>query len=359
VSLTDLLHEHADAMAFDPPDVAALERAGTRAVRRRRARAVLATAAAAVLAGAVAVVAVGGHHDPAPVDGLPAGLTWVSGSTLHTADGDVDLGRGVVGYVRTADGIVFDDAERRVWSWTGGAPVQVGQAGARFQVGWPSLAGDTDGTRAAWVDQDRVMVLDQASGATQSFPVSGPESVLTVDGTRLDLFAGERSRTLDLATGQSTTGPALAAEEDGSTITYASDGTLVGHPAGGDAVAWPGLTGEPVLSPDGHLAAVGSGQSTRPATILDLRRSSHHDLPLAGVRAYPYEWLDDDTVVVLTLAHEDDHFQLQTCSASALTCRVVVADLGQGVHPPGEPRANGTQTFVLPIGEPYYAFPHG
>ena len=133
------------------------------------------------------------------------------------------------------------------------------------------------------------------------------------------------------------------------------DGRLVSHGPGGRNVLMSSAVPDALsLSPDGGWAAVGFSQASGPVRVFDVRTGVESELPIDVFTAYPYEWLDDDTLALLSLPTAGAHYQLLTCRVSASTCAVAVPDLGEG----RDEGANGVH-FVLPTGEPYFPYPHG
>jgi hypothetical protein len=368
-TLTRLLHERADDAQLVPVDLTAVTRAGDRAVRRRRWGAV--ASATALVTVAVGLATIPWRRDGStPVAPVPAisGPTWASGSVLHTASGDVDLGVPFYTYVRTARGYVVTDY-RTIWSWMDGKLRQVGTVEGSFPSSTFRMVGDTDGSLVAWPSRHGPMVLDQEARTVTRIPEVTQLQVIGVDDRSVYLLGAEgHAIAVDVDSGQVTPVDKFNNDADGNdaSLVDAQDGTYLGYDLKGDPVAntaadkWMTLSFDQrsalSLSPNGRWAVVGDVMTPGDVSAYDLRVGSQSlRLPTDSYLAYPYEWLDDDTVVLLSLATEDAHYRLLTCTVSEPSCRVAVPDLGEGKDSgPG----NGVG-FVLPIGESYFPYPHG
>lgn len=336
------LMDRAADLDFDAVDLAAIVESGDRAVRRRRASVVGGVAALALVAGGAAVVLGGGDSatDPGPADGLAPEVSWVVGSTLHTPTASYDLGRKAEAYVRTRAGYAFVDDDGSVYSLVDAAVARIG-AGA---AGQSPLVGDENGSLVGWVDRrgkvPAYVTVDLATGAQQrhddhldaSMAGGEPPSLAWIfaidDGTAywLDL-RGEVAT--DLATGESrviatgndlqwigdvTAGLRVGLVEDGSggdigTDLRDRDGTVLLTAADDRFYG--------VVSPDGRWVTTADG------SVVEVATGEEH--PVAGAdRAdalFAYDWLDDDTAVVL--AEGDDRVELRTCDVPSGACSSV------------------------------------
>lgn len=334
--LPTLLHDRADRAHLAPVDLDAVVRAGDRRVRRRRLATYGATLAVAGVVGGTALLGGGDDGarravDPAaPTTGADAaGASWYLDGRLHHDGTSTDLGLDVVTYVRTASGFVLVDTDDVVWSWTGtGDPERVGVA-ADAQ---PRLAGDPDGDRAAWVGAtapDRgVVVLDQASGLTTELNGlgAGEAAVTAVDGERVWWHEGARSLTWSVVDGgepqrlpDGTT--VLAAQ--GGRIVHQVDGqpvrTTTGTPGPGDTVLDEEYRDVGALSPDGALWSADADE------VGVVRTSDGSAVPLEVDAPFStgYEWLDEDSLVVLTGEGDPD-------DGGSMTARILVCEVPDG-----------------------------
>ncbi len=353
-TLKNTLHDRASAPSFDPVDLAAIRRDGARTVRRRRAGVAVGGAVAAGAVVASLVVSLGGGDDG--TDGVPvavdpgttstAEVTWVEGSTLHRAvSGDLDLGREAVAYVRTSVGFVFADAEGAVFSTTGGEATQVGSTDADAI----SLVSDPARPVAAWLDSERsgIVTYDQASGAdlTLEDRVVGRDPRLTaLDGTTAYLDTGGRARRIDLVDGTVSTvegpmGPVLDASGDLVAIDTNGQGVVFSD-AGSTTVVPQTYSSDGTFSPDGAWFS-GDADETDVFDTTTLERLSF-DSPTFF--ATGYEWLDDETLVMIASESKGSPAQLLTCAVPEGTCETTVElDTFEAMEQRG---------FVFPFGEP-------
>lgn len=343
--LTTLLHDRAHATTFAPPDLDEVTRSGERTLRRRRSlTAVGGVAAVAAAVTAVAFVPGPAARDGAEVsgsDGAPASLTWVTGSTLHTAgEEDVDLGVPVHAYVRTSVGYVYADRSGTIHAWRLGESVQVGRADPRGL----RLVSDGESDLVGWVQEQgpgaTIVVHDQRAGSTvrldrRSSPGLGPGPVAldAIDaGTvywrdarglvALELFPGD-TEVLDPDPGE---GTAVTDVEDGVFATHLGQGTVVGT-SPGEGVTLGGADGSVgTLSPDGRYYSSEGDQQA----VFDTRTGEQLVLDLDLGFATGYEWLSASTLAVLAAdrPQEDATAQLLECTVPDGSCSTVEADLG-------------------------------
>jgi hypothetical protein len=187
-TLKTVLDREASSVAFAPPDVDAITRAGRRRARRRRGAAALAAVVAVTLVGGGAVV-LGGDDDGESVvasgegpggKGSSAVVSWAVGSTIHVGDDTIEAGHPIRAYVRTSVGfVVLDDADT-VWSVTDDGITEIGRMTSPQpdNLDQQLLASDRDGSLAGWVGEDQsgdliVETYDQATGESRSFPGPG------------------------------------------------------------------------------------------------------------------------------------------------------------------------------------------
>ena len=131
--LSDLMHDRADSLERAHFDVDGMVATGDRRVHRRRTAVVGGVAALAVAAGVLAPQVLGGGGGPTAVDGdLVAAFgthspSYAVGSAI-TIDGQTfDVGRKVRAYVQTDRGVVFSDADGKVWASQGGDITEFGR----------------------------------------------------------------------------------------------------------------------------------------------------------------------------------------------------------------------------------------
>ena len=345
--LKSLMHERAAAPDFEPPDVDVLMRAGTERVRRRRGLTVVAGVVAAAVVGGTAVLATDdpdGQSATEPV--APAALSWATGSVVHTLGGDLDVGHPVEAYVRTAEGYVVADERGRVWSVVGSSVAEVGRTDPRRL----RLVGDSDGSRAGWVEPRRsgrvYAVVDQATGDVTRFGHDASR-LFAIDGGTAYVRDPRGALAVDVDSGA--TRVIEAEVQDGDTVLAVEDGILAfdavddGTSVGtrwDDAVALPDSYGsQAAFSPDARWISVDADE----LRVYDVRTGDRVDLDVSGrYFATGYEWLDDHTLAVLSAEDEDDAADLLTCDVLAGTCQVAVADLGTF-----EELRSG---FALPVG---------
>ncbi|WP_205474520.1 hypothetical protein [Nocardioides sp. SYSU D00038] len=359
-TLKSLLHDDADGVDFAAPDLDAITRTGDRRRRTRRGFALLGTAALVAATAGGVVLATGDdggdRRTPVATDPLPTDqVTWVTGDRLHTPTSSVDLGHEVRSYVRTSAGFAFVATGGAVFSFVDGTITEVGSTSAKAA----RLVGDTDGSRVGWVDASDgapvFVVHDLATGETRTLEgetsagmgeladEDDPAYFAALDGddawwrdarglVRTDLGSGEAT----VVDADQSNGFGLLAVEDGLTVTDGGDaGTRVG------GLTLPQVYGSAgALSPDGTWVSVDADEPSVFATADGTRVS--FDLP--GF-ATGYEFLDDETVVMIAQARESDPVQLLTCVVPAGTCTVAVPDLGSW----DDLSAAG---LALPVGEP-------
>ena len=286
------------------------------------------------------------------------GVTWASGSTLHTPEGDHDLGRPVAAYVRTRVGYVFTDGSGGVYSAVENGVTRIGDISERL----PHLVADVDGSLVAWVQptdrSPRFVVFDQSTGTQRSFgdhteagmgalaDEANPAYVYAVDGRTVYWRDTRGAVAMDVDTGRARVidptarnGFDILAVEDGVVAFDAGDaGTGVGTSREA-AVIIPDVYGSlATFSPDAAWVSVDADEPQ----VYDVRTGRRVELDVDGRWfATGYEWLDDDTLVMIAARGEDTSYELLTCSVTAGSCAVAESELAPV----------GDEDFVLPVGE--------
>lgn len=366
--LATLLHEAADR-DFAAPDVGAIVRTGDKKVRRRRVTTGLAGVAALAVVGAgIGLITGGDDGVDAAAPSFTDSVTWATGSTLHSPDGSVDLGHRIRSYVRTTAGFAFADNDGVVRSYVDGEVTEIGRTSEKY----PRLVGDTDGTGVGWVDysgkRPAFVVRDLTTGEVVRSDDHTEPGMDEVEGRNPANFYALDGRTaywrdlrgavaVDLDTGDARV--IDPKDRDAWSVAGAEDG-LVARPqfAAGDDDDVAGLriedgAGEDVafledafgdiayLSPDVRWVSIEGDQPE----VYDVRTSERVPIDLAG-RSYfgvGYEWIDEDTMVVLAARTE-------TSPAEILTCRLPTGACGQVTEL--EPFDELVGDFVLPGGHP-------
>ncbi len=361
--LKTLMHERASLPEFEMPDVDLLVRDGSRRARRRGLAVAGGGAAAATAAVLLVVTALSGgpagdpdpavSTDPISVD-LPS---YAKGSVIHDAEGTAEVGHVVNAYVRTSVGYVVADPNGEVWSVAGGQVSRVGQTDAKY----PQLVSDTEGSLAGWVDRSggrpAFVAFDQSSGETfRNDEATGPDMGALADETDPAYFYAIDGRTaywrdqrgavaVDLDTGKTSVVDAgarngfdLVGVGSGVIATPAGDRGTALRGAGRDLVLRNVYTSEARFSPDARWVALDADEPT----IFDARTAEQVAIDLDVWFGTGIEWLDDDTVVMLTAEAEDAPVDLVTCQVPSGACEVAVGSLATF-----EELANG---YALPVG---------
>lgn len=351
--LKQLMHERATSMEFVPPDLDLLTREGDRRVRRRRGMVVVGgLAAGAVLAGVVAIQ-LGGAEDPVVATSPPpaAPLTWVTGSVLHTPDGETDLGIDVRAYVRTADGYVVSDRDGIVWSWRDGEATEVGRTDPRR----PHLVSDDEAALAGWVDagggSPAFAVLDQDTGKVTTYdgdqgPTGGAaDQFWAIDAGTAYWKGPDGPLAVDLGSGRTTAFPVdgqVADVEDDLVAARTDAGISVRTTAGRELRMLSDFYGE--LGSFSQDARFFTNDADEPQ-VFDLAAGERRELDVAG-RAFAtgYEWLGSGTLAVIAAEEASDTStaELLVCEVPSGSCEAVAA-LGTFEEI--------ADTLVLPVGE--------
>jgi hypothetical protein len=331
--LPTLLHERADRAHLAPIDLDAVVRTGDRRVRRRRLATYGGALAVAGAVGGAALLGGGGGSpravDPAsPVPSASAGdASWFLDGRLHHDGTSTDLGLDVVTYVRTSVGFVLVDTDDVVWSWTGrGEPERVGTAAEAS----PRLAGDPQGTVAAWIQvrgsERSVTMVDQATGTTSELRGAGDgdAAVTAVDGDRVWWRQDGQSLSWSRTQGEVPVPPGttVLAAAAGRIVYLRDDRVLTAlgtAPGDDDVVLDDSYHDVGALSPDGALWSADADE------VGVVRTSDGEPVPLDLDAAFStgYEWLDEDTLVVLAGDGDPD-------DGGSMTARILVCEVPGG-----------------------------
>lgn len=369
-TLRDLLHTKASDARFDAPDLDLLVHSGERRVRRRRATTGLAGIAAATVVGLGAVAVFGGSEPDQGPDVASPTLqvetpVFARGSIIYDADTTTDVGAPIRAFVRTAVGYVVVDPSGTVRSVVGGSAATVGQVDPEVI----RLVADPDGSLAGWVQSDgerpAFAVLDQDEGTVQlNDDATTPGQELMADALDPAYFYAvddgvaywHDSRgavAVEVGTGEVTVVQADA--RNGFDIVDAEAGTIAF--GGGMPEISLGTTSTDidqrltlqesggsvgVFSPDGaHLTLDADAPE-----VFDVGTGATVDFTgVPGFFATGYEWLDSDTLVMISLESEAAPVEVLTCSVSTGICEVALDDLGSVAD-------FEAGDVVLPMGEP-------
>ena len=123
----------------------------------------------------------------------------------------------------------------------------------------------------------------------------------------------------------------------------------------GDRVRLADVRGNKALmSSDSAHVAFGTDEGQAQALVYDTTTGHRVELEPGAWSALPTQWLDDETVVLLVAAQENDHYRFDTCSIRTQRCTVAVPDLGSGPTTSG---GNGL-AYALPTGDYWFPYPH-
>lgn len=328
---------------FVTPDLDAIVRNGDRSLRRRR---LVVGGAALALVAAVSTGVVlfddngdgdaGFANDSFDTD-VPM---WTQGRTLHIAGRTYDLGVGVTSLVRTSAGIAFVGEDKGIYTFAGGEPDRIGTA-ADVEVS--PLVGDSDGDWVGWIsdagDQREYVAHDVVSGEEVRDAVKlDPDAqkpldtgyFLAIDGSTAYRLDARGTLRTDLSSGESTAvGPAddptlVIAAENGLIVTWietksgADIGTDVVDGGGHVVLGHEGGRTVGALSPDGTWAAgLGSGLVWEVGTGRQVALDTGGPGDAAG-----YDWLDDDTLMVVAEGSHDA-VRLLECEVPTGSCAEV------------------------------------
>jgi len=366
-TLKNALRKQADDLGNLPVDLDRIISDGDRVLRRRRTAGLAVAACAAVAATAVlTTIPRGGDDALQPGEAGPRPFTYAVGSVVHQGAMTIDVGRPVRALVQTEDGVVFTTPERSVMHTDVAT-------GATDRIGILSTAGhgrrltvDEAGDTVAWIETEAsqlaVSIFDVTSGGLRSFRVEArtqdgetmQPQVIAIDGTHVYYWDDAGLSSYDMDTWDATL---MDADATPDTLSDAANGMLLHQAApnspdagaAGLAVTTQ-LADESPLVPgisEGDLSADGRHVLTQQAdqfAVFDVATGkrqdpAHPDFPFAA----PYQWLDDDTIAALALAHpdegEDAKISLLTCHLSTNDCEVTVPDAG------------GYRELAIPFGE--------
>lgn len=343
--LKTLMDRTAD-VDFDAVDLAAVVGAGERAVRRRRTGLAAGAVAAVLVAGGLAAVlgeADTATEEPPVVDAPRSELAWVVGDILHTPAGSQDLGRRATAFVRTTAGIAFVDDRGTVFSVLGGEVRELGSG----LTGEGQLAADENGTWVGWVDRSGARPVFVSADLTTGRVVEHDEHTdgMTGEPPRLAWYFAIDGGTAYWLDSRGVVATDLASDEARvlarpAQARWTGDVTaglmvrLVEGDGGSDlgselldtdlAVVLPGVDDRyfGVVSPDGRWVT-----SLASPSVVEVRTGRELPLDHRGPSdTVPYEWLDADTVAVLSERAEDDGhgaLDLLTCEVPSGQCTIV------------------------------------
>ncbi|MCW2793955.1 MAG: hypothetical protein JWO76_3053 [Nocardioides sp.] len=353
--LKTLLHDRAETVDFDVPDLDALVRAGDRRIRRRGLVGLTSVAAVAVVGALAAGSLTGDGSGPGrgqtPVandPGTHAAIAWTTGSVLHEGGTTRDLGHPVDAFVRTAAGYVFA-SKGDVYETTPTGVQRIGEIDLRH----PHLVSDPGGTLAGWVQRGtrEYVVHDLATDVTSVERVApqtddtSMSQFVAIDGSTAYWHEDDGIAAHDLATGRSTAlDPGGSVQNwlidvrDGVLALYGDDGVRVGRSYDASRPLGEVMPSSGVLSPDATYYA----PDDETLSVLDVASGRDVTPALDGYFfSTGYEWLSRDTIAVIALERsEDDPLTLLTCTISTGDCTVAVDAAGSYPH------------VQLPVGDP-------
>lgn len=340
--LKHLLHDQADSVRFDMPDIHALTAAGDRTVRRRRGALAATAAALAVVVGIAAPQLLSGDHrvPPAPAEPFPTqtrdfGPMFTVGPRVYDDGEIIRVDHWVEQAARTSVGFVYRSMGA-AYSYVDGSVTEVGHDDALY------IHSDQDGVLAGWLEAGPegvdLVVLDQRDNDTRRFPLqprTGPVSADLYDiegGTAY--VADERGTvTIDIATGD------VEPVDDLDQVQDVENGVIAGYRSGepdltlvtpdGELTTEAGDVG--VLSPDGAWYAADDifAWQHEPGVM---STATGERVPL-GIDAGEEDmvivvaWLNDETIAVRHHVAAEDRNRMLTCEVPSGRCRVVLGDL--------------------------------
>ncbi|MDQ4054763.1 MAG: hypothetical protein M3237_18995, partial [Actinomycetota bacterium] len=287
--------------------------------------------------------------DPTTGPASVTAVTWATGSTLHSPDGDSDVGHPVEIYVRTAAGFAFTDPDGVVRTLVDGVVTEVG----RLDPDEPRLVGDADGSLVAWADRSgprpSYVVTDLAGGRTHVLDddvEAGPVLLDAVDGRTVYLQDGRGAVALDVDSREAsvvdpsaTDWPEIVAAEDGLIAFSGDDGVVVRAPGRGPVTLAGGFGDTAAFSPDGRWVTIDADQPR----VYDARTGEPQTFTIEDEFATGFEWLDEHTLVLIAAATPGSTMRLLTCQLPDGTC-AEAAVLGQPDRV--------EDTLALPVGMP-------
>ncbi len=351
--LRELLHHRANEIDFDPVDLDRVVRDGDRRVRRRRGLVGAAGLAAASVAGAAVFTWIGGgsESNQGPEVASPVvkadSPAYARGSVIHQGERTIDLGVPVRAFVRTSVGYVAVAPSGTVFSVVGGSVSEVG----RMDAGRIRVVSDPDGSLAGWVqsedDRPTFVVLDQADGTVtrNNEATTAGQGLLADEADPAYFYAVDDGTAywrdtrgavaVDVANGETRVVKADARngfdliDAESGQVAFQRNGTVeIGTTATDIETRLKlaqsgGGTGQ--FSPDGRYLSLDADSPE----VFDL--TTGRTVDFTGVPdffATGYEWLDADTLVMISLESEKSPVDLLTCSVSNGTCEVALDDLG-------------------------------
>ncbi|WP_340538235.1 hypothetical protein [Nocardioides sp. GXZ039] len=368
--LSTLLREQADTPTFAVPDLDAIVRAGDRRARRRTvalASGVAAGVAASAVVAGLVIAAVAPDDttglavatnppEVAPASPLDTAVpTWAISSALYTPDAQIETGRTIDYFVRTAVGYVFADATGAVYAVDADGVDLVGQTNAdRLR-----LVSDPDGDLAGWVDSSGTkpafVVLDQRTGQitrddSHTTPGMGlladeddPAFLYALDGSTAYWRDTRGAVAVDVTTGatrvvdpDAVNGYDIYTVGAGKVIFSGEDERALIGTTRADATPLAIVGDLPILSPDGRYLS----SPAESAFVLDTTTGSQVTVGGPNLAGGGYDWIDDDTVLVFGSEGPDEPTAILQCTIGAGAC-LQAAD---PQLPPGEPDAG----FLLP-----------
>ena len=341
--LKHLLHDQADSVDFDVPDIHALTAAGDRTVRRRRGALAATAAALAVVVGIAGPQLLSNDRKatPAPAEPFPTqprdfGPMFTIGPRVYDDGKIIRVDHWVEQAARTSVGFVYRSMGG-AYSYLDGRIAEVGRDPDLY------IESDQDGVLAGWLETDSngidLVILDQRDNATRRFPLqprAGQVSadLAAIDGGTAYVYDERGSVAIDLATGG-------AEPVDREQIIDVENGVLAGYRSGEPdlALVTPdgGVTTEAgdvgVLSPDGAWYAADDifPWQHEPGVM---STETGKRIPL-GIEAGDGDmvivtgWLDDATIAVRHFIEAEDRNRMLTCEVPSGRCRVVLDDLDE------------------------------
>ena len=363
------LDRAASSVAFAPPDLDAITRAGRRQVRRRRALATLAGVAAFALVGGGAIVLGNrGEEDRGSVmtsgDGSGVAVSWAVGSTIHVGDATIEVGHTIRAYVRTSVGFVVLDDVDDVWSVTEDGVTRIGRMTSPRpdNLDQQLLASDPGGSLVGWIAEDSsgeliAMAYDQETGESRPFPVPGARpangSVFFAIDDRtgywrtptgvvaVDLDTGHERQVVRLTDERVYDFEVYSVENGVMAFSPLHDEVILAGQSVEDARQLldfrnrpaEGMTDPVRLSPTGAWLSLGVAEvdaATEASSTIDRITPEVYDVATgeritldhpAGSLAIPGVWLDDDTLQVFVF-HGTIGASLAIQDAAVYTCTV-------------------------------------
>lgn len=368
--MTDLLksvmQERVERSSTPQPDITAILASGERRARRRRWTGAVGGVAALVMAATAATFAADRLTGPdiavAPTGQPPFQARQVSyavGSTINYGSRSIDVGDKVASYVQTDFGFVFATKDGEVYFADGERVSSIG----RTSPDGLYLKADDSGPLAAWVEfpegaAPEFVVHDTATGdevlrtsegndvGMGAFRDTDAAYVYAVDGEQVYVHSGRGAEVYDASTGDSRT---LDEKAVPFTVSDVADGVIArldNRDGEGTITIGRGWSDQGTTIPasgQGYLSPAGAYFSVEDADVMrvfDTSTGNEVDLPVPGYAfKVVYQWLDDDTAVLVALDSETGPFDILTCDIPTGSCSVAVED------------AATFPNFALPVGQ--------